>query len=324
MNAENILNNKNLDEGILQAAKLISSDIFGLFLRQGIDRCAFICQWLKANLIPHTVVNLAGKKHIIVKFNSKNYNPQFKMKTIVAHYDREERTEGANDNSAACFQLMYFAKSLSLLKTQHNIRIIFTDGEEAGSKGITEQGSFALGSGLKKLGMDKDDIFVFDMCGRGDCLIISQSGIYGRAKDRTQRLDELHTRACKYASLACPNQWISIPTAYSDNAGFVANGLTAQVITVLPRAEVDILLKHLPQNLKGLQNKSGSENEYLTGFQNELIDLIIKNKKPKADSPYKNIIPQTWQYMHTAQDTRDKLRPEAFVLTGRYLRALSN
>ena len=294
--------------------KLLNSDLFKAFLKKDLNRCDFISQWLSAHNVPHSIVNLAQKKHIIIKYPAQFYDKNFKMKTLTAHYDRAPDTQGANDNSASCFILMNFAKKLCSYTRPHNIKIIFTDGEEAGAAGLKEQGAYTLGTGLKKLKMDGDDIFVFDMCGRGDTLILSRSGIFGRDKAKTKRLDELHKRAGLLAQRACPNKWLSMLTAYSDNAGFIAAGLFAQVITVLPRKEAETLLHCLPKEKLTGQNKTA---------MGELTDMVIKNQKPPQGSPFEKIIPFTWQLMHTADDKIETLNSEAFILTEKYLTALA-
>lgn len=294
--------------------KLLNSDLFKAFLKKDLNRCDFISQWLSAHNVPHSIVNLAQKKHIIIKYPAQFYDKNFKMKTLTAHYDRAPDTQGANDNSASCFILMNFAKKLCSYTKPHNIKIIFTDGEEAGAAGLKEQGAYTLGTGLKKLKMDGDDIFVFDMCGRGDTLILSRSGIFGRDKAKTKRLDELHKRAGLLAQRACPNKWLSMLTAYSDNAGFIAAGLFAQVITVLPRKEAETLLHCLPKEKLTGQNKTA---------MGELTDMVIKNQKPPQGSPFEKIIPFTWQLMHTADDKIETLNSEAFTLTEKYLTALA-
>ena len=294
--------------------KLLNSDLFKAFLKKDLNRCDFISQWLSAHNVPHSIVNLAQKKHIIIKYPAQFYDKNFKMKTLTAHYDRAPDTQGANDNSASCFILMNFAKKLCSYTRPHNIKIIFTDGEEAGAAGLKEQGAYTLGTGLKKLKMDGDDIFVFDMCGRGDTLILSCSGIFGRDKAKTKRLDELHKRAGLLAQRACPNKWLSMLTAYSDNAGFIAAGLFAQVITVLPRKEAETLLHCLPKEKLTGQNKTA---------MGELTDMVIKNQKPPQGSPFEKIIPFTWQLMHTADDKIETLNSEAFTLTEKYLTALA-
>ena len=175
-----------------QAQAIIASPLFSAFLEPAADRCAFITARLAAQEIPYRTVTLQDKTHIVITYRQSAYNPRFKMKTLIAHYDRAAGTQGANDNSAACIQLLLFAQTLLHKQDAHNIRIIFTDGEEAGADGIKNQGAYRLGQGLRALSMQQDDIFVFDMCGSGDTLILSESGIYGRDTRKTAALSALH------------------------------------------------------------------------------------------------------------------------------------
>ena len=226
------------------------------------------------------------------------------MKTLIAHYDRAAGTQGANDNSAACIQLLLFAQTLLHKRDAHNIRIIFTDGEEAGADSIKNQGAYRLGQGLRALSMQRDDLFVFDMCGSGDTLILSESGIYGRDTRKTAALSALHRRCRIYADAACRGRWLSLPTAYSDNAGLISAGLTAQVITVLPREEAELLMRYMPRS-EALQRS------------------IITNAHVPPDSPLAAVIPQTWQRMHMPQDSLETLTPQAFILVDKMLRYLA-
>ena len=171
-----------------QAQAIIASPLFNAFLEPAADRRAFITERLAAQGIPYRTVTLQDKTHIVITYRQSSYNPRFKMKTLIAHYDRAAGTQGANDNSAACIQLLLFAQTLLHKRDAHNIRIIFTDGEEAGADGIKNQGAYRLGQGLRALSMQQDDIFVFDMCGSGDTLILSESGIYGRDTRKTAAL----------------------------------------------------------------------------------------------------------------------------------------
>ena len=287
-----------------QAQAIIASPLFSAFLEPAADRRAFITERLAAQGIPYRTVTLQDKTHIVITYRQSAYNPRFKMKTLIAHYDRAAGTQGANDNSAACIQLLLFAQTLLHKRDAHNIRIIFTDGEEAGTDGIKNQGSYRLGQGLRALSMQQDDIFVFDMCGSGDTLILSESGIYGRDKRKTAALSALHRRCCIYADAACRGRWLSLPTAYSDNAGLISAGLTAQVITVLPRAEAELLMRYMPRS-EALQR------------------CIITNAHVPPDSPLAAVIPQTWQRMHTPQDRLETLTPQAFILVDKMLRYLA-
>lgn len=287
-----------------QAQAIIASPLFNAFLEPAADRRAFITERLAAQGIPYRTVNLQDKTHIVITYRQSAYNPRFKMRTLIAHYDRAAGTQGANDNSAACIQLLLFAQTLLHKRDAHNIRIIFTDGEEAGADGIKNQGAYRLGQGLRALSMQQDDIFVFDMCGSGDTLILSESGIYGRDTRKTAALTALHRRCRIYADAACRGRWLSLPTAYSDNAGLISAGLTAQVITVLPRAEAELLMRYMPRS-EALQR------------------CIITNAHVPPDSPLAAVIPQTWQRMHTPQDSLDTLTPQAFILVDKMLRYLA-
>ena len=287
-----------------QAQAIIASPFFSAFLEPAADRRTFIAERLAAQGIPYRTVTLQDKTHIVITYRQSAYNPRFKMKTLIAHYDRAAGTQGANDNSAACVQLLLFAQTLLQKRDAHNIRIIFTDGEEAGADGIKNQGSYRLGQGLRALSMQQDDLFVFDMCGSGDTLILSESGIYGRDTRKTAALTALHRRCRIYADAACRGRWLSLPTAYSDNAGLISAGLTAQVITVLPRAEAELLMRYMPRS-EALQR------------------CIITNAHVPPDSPLAAVIPQTWQRMHTPQDRLETLTPQAFILVDKMLRYLA-
>ena len=287
-----------------QAQAIIASPFFSAFLEPAADRRTFITARLAAQGIPYRTVTLQDKTHIVITYRQSVYNPRFKMKTLIAHYDRAAGTQGANDNSAACIQLLLFAQTLLHKRDAHNIRIIFTDGEEAGTDGIKNQGAYRLGQGLRALSMQQDDIFVFDMCGNGDTLILSESGIYGRDTRKTAALSALHRRCRIYADAACRGRWLSLPTAYSDNAGLISAGLTAQVITVLPRAEAELLMRYMPRS-EALQRS------------------IITNAHVPPDSPLAAVIPQTWQRMHTPQDRLETLTPQAFILVDKILRYLA-
>lgn len=239
------------------------------------------------------------------------------MKTLVAHHDRAPNTPGANDNSAACFQLMLFADELqnnSAFKGQrltHNIRILFTDGEEAAGKyGILGQGSFRLGTGLKAIGEENEDMFVFDASGAGDTLVISTAGISSAESGSVgEKLANLHEKAIQIAKIISSENWIRLPTPFSDNAGFLAAGIPAQVITILPHEEATTLLTALTV---------GTEDQI-----NHINTSIILNSHGKEDDSAISSIPKTWQRMHTPLDTPDTLTPQAFTIIRKFLLELA-
>ena len=71
------------------------------FISLNCDRARFIQDYLKAGGLDSGIILLEGKNHIYVKFPAQHYNPMFRIKTVIAHYDRIGI--GANDNYAAVF-----------------------------------------------------------------------------------------------------------------------------------------------------------------------------------------------------------------------------
>lgn len=79
---------------------------FQQFLQQNCDRKQFILDILSDFGIKGHILSLDNSAHIIVRFPHDAYNPQFRMKTVLVHYDRVPGSPGANDNSAAVFQVL--------------------------------------------------------------------------------------------------------------------------------------------------------------------------------------------------------------------------
>lgn len=290
---------------------------FKAFLEPATDRLAYIDNWLSYYSIPHSIVTLAGKHHVIVKYPPEHYDPRFRRKTLVAHHDRVSGTAGANDNSAACFQLLQFAREMNTFEPfkgqsfAHNIRILFTDGEEAaGHNGIRGQGSYQLGMGLHHLGITDDDIFVFDATGCGDTLIVSTSGITeGNDTPLGDKLHTLHKKTIEIAKQVSPENWIRLLTPFSDNAGFLSAGIPAQVITILPHNEATELLMALTK---------GTEHEI-----QDIKHVILLNSSPLHNESHYNYIPSTWRRLHTSSDTISTLTKEAFQLIHSFLYELA-
>ena len=164
------------------------------------DRKSFIQNYLSANGVESSVLSIAGRQHIHVVFPTSAYSPLFRMKTIIAHYDRAGDSPGANDNSSSVMSIMNFALRLSQKKTFHNVRIFFTDGEElseyikddGGELYEIEQerksvknnpmllgkmGAFGLAALFKKLNIMNDDVYVFDCTGRGNLPVLGQTDL---------------------------------------------------------------------------------------------------------------------------------------------------
>lgn len=272
---------------------------FKQFISPDCDRKEFLEYWLRTMNVAFNEIQIEGKTHIYVHFPSSQYNPQFRIKTVLVHYDRHEGTPGANDNSAAVYQVVKWIARLCQRTRIHNIRIFFTDGEECGSSAQVEnQGAFSIAQLYRRLGITNDDVYVFDCCGRGDTLILSTAGKWSRCSESfRKRFDDLYERASEIARRAAPSRWMQLPVPYSDNAGFLATGIPAVAITVLPADEATAYFKTI-------QKDSSIAKE-----------AMIKHR---------NQFPLTWQYMHTTKDNEASLTPEAFAIMERYLDILAD
>ena len=252
------------------------------FIKPDCNRLNFIQNFLKQNDVETAVIPLEGKKHIYVKFPQNQYNPLFNIKTVVAHYDRFENSPGANDNSAAVYMLMLWAVKLSKQSDFHNVRLIFTDGEEACPDGVTSQGAFAIASLFKKLDI-KDDIFVFDCMGCGDVPVLCENKIPQKAGNAfIKKLTALENKAQRIIRTAGNGKWFCLPCNYSDNASFIAQGIPAVAITILPSSEVsDVLKNQTPKTWKNLHTQNDNiENLWESSFSlsMKIFDLLAQQK----------------------------------------------
>ena len=252
------------------------------FIKPDCNRLNFIQNFLKQNDVETAVIPLEGKKHIYVKFPQNQYNPLFNIKTVVAHYDRFENSPGANDNSAAVYMLMLWAVKLSRQFDFHNVRIIFTDGEEACPDGVTSQGAFAIASLFKKLDI-KDDIFVFDCMGCGNVPVLCENKIPQKAGNAfIKKLTALENKAQRIIRTAGNGKWFCLPCNYSDNASFIAQGIPAVAITVLPSSEVsDVLKNQTPKTWKNLHTQNDNiDNLWESSFSlsMKIFDLLAQQK----------------------------------------------
>lgn len=252
------------------------------FIKPDCNRLNFIQNFLKQNDVETAVIPLEEKKHIYVKFPQNQYNPLFNIKTVVAHYDRFENSPGANDNSAAVYMLMLWAVKLSSQYDFHNVRLIFTDGEEACPDGVTSQGAFAIASLFKKLDI-KDDIFVFDCMGCGDVPVLCENKIPQKAGNAfIKKLTALENKAQRIIRTAGNGKWFCLPCNYSDNASFIAQGIPAVAITILPSNEVsDVLKNQTPKTWKNLHTQNDNiENLWESSFSlsMKIFDLLAQQK----------------------------------------------
>ncbi len=249
------------------------------FIAPDCDRAAFIQNYLNQAGLDAPILSMEGKNHIYVKFPQNQYNSMFRIKTVIAHYDRIGI--GANDNSAAVFCLLQWASSL--VKTYshggfHNIRLIFTDGEEMGAGGVAEQGAFPLAQVFRRLGITNDDIFVFDCMGRGDVPILTQTLLPHKASCKfVKDFSSLEDRARNLLQISGNGKWFCLPCNYSDNASFIANGIPAVAITMLPSPEVNtVLMGGQPESWQRLHTPADNF-ESLTAQSFEIFYNILNN-----------------------------------------------
>ena len=288
---------------------------FQKFIAPDCDRRQFILDMLKDFGVPAVPLSLEGAHHILVKFPPTAYNPQYKMKTVLAHYDRVDTSPGANDNSAAVFQIIYWARRLLRFPGFHNVQIIFSDGEDmGGSEGVSEQGAFGIATKSRSLGLTQQDVYAFDCCGRGDFVILSQAG-KGKGSISFQRqFNSLVERTEDLIKSVAGRKWAPLPVPYSDNAGFLACGIPAVAITLLPAQEVVSYLRELKQHpgLQAAVMKSSQGQE-------------VGARKIKPLEPYQvqEKMPMTWRLLHTEYDNLASLTPESFPLMEALLDALA-
>lgn len=290
-------------------------DDFSGFIADDCDRFEYLKKLLADRCIPFTPLPLEGKNHICILFPKTSYSPRFRTKTVIVHYDRAEDTPGANDNSAAVFQVIEWASRLMYSGKTHNIRIILTDGEEIGgmaSPDSLNQGAFGIAQLFRKLGIINNDVFVLDGCGRGNTLLVSTAGKNSPGPITFRRaFDSLFKKTCTMAADAAPSHWISAPVPYSDNAGFLANGIPAVALTVLPQEEATLYLRNL-------QRDKNFEQLVMTHRVTEgAVDAAEENLLNEK-------LPLTWRMMHTPFDSKETLSKDAFSLIERFLEELTD
>jgi hypothetical protein len=229
---------------------------------------------------------------------------------LAAHYDRAPGSPGANDNSVAVFMLLKTAQKLRdrAANTAPWI-IILTDKEELQyGQSIREQGSYSLAEILRQGGLGAAQVFIFDACGTGDTLVIStatdrllrnEKGAGAQhARSAIQALRDQALSAARDLSL---DKVLLLPTPFSDDAGFLRAGLSAQTITVLPLTEASAFAS-------------------LVRSRPELAGALISREQ--AQGMEVSLIPETWRRLNGSGDTHYKLSPEHFDMVVRFAEQL--
>lgn len=275
---------------------------FSDFLQLDCNRKEFIQKRLSISGIKSSVLSIEGKNHIYVDFANHCYDFRYKLKTLVAHYDRVPGTAGANDNSSGVFALLEAAKKIAKLNSVHNVRLIFTDGEEDGRRGVVFQGAYSLAKKLHELNSDDGDIFVFDCVGRGDIPVICEIELPPKVDRNFARkyfslVNQTQSLVSKFSSM--PN--LVLPASFSDNAGFIANGIPAVAITMLPKDEVINYMSNLKR---------------IPGLKQSVMKRKLEDIPDKIAPEYilRESIPLTWRYFHTEYDRSTTLTLGSFKI----------
>lgn len=281
------------------------------FLQPDCNRKEFIQEKLLSYGINSSSIVIDGKSHIYVDFSKNNYNTRFKIKTLVAHYDRVPSSTGANDNTSGVFALIEAAKRLSTSDFVHNTRIIFTDGEEDGRFGVLEQGAFSLAKRLKELNSIDGEVFVFDCVGRGEVPVISEIE-FPKNVDVSfyRKYMNLISNTNSIISNYSPYNNMILPTSFSDNAGFIANGIPAVLITMLPKDEVANYMSNLKR---------------IPGLKESVLNRKLEDVPNKSQPEYilRESIPLTWKYFHTQYDNITTLTPVSFSIISKIIDEIS-
>jgi len=283
------------------------------FIAPDADRFGVLFNHIEKLDLNSVVIPIEGNRHFFIFPKGKNVKPStggsfpFRKESpviLTAHYDRVPGSPGANDNSAAVFQLLGAALQLGKQRADHWI-VIFTDKEELQKgEGIQSQGSFSLAKKLRGMGLINARIFNFDACGTGDTFIFSSTVDYLLEKNKRsgfhrvhQMIHRLREQAFDTAGRLRISKVLSVPVPFSDDAGFLQGGLPVQTITMLPANEaraVGVLLRNLPD------------------FADLLIFGLGKNTAARK------LVPETWHHLNSPLDTHLRLTPEHYARIVRF------
>lgn len=284
---------------------LFLSKEFAQFTKITCNRADFIINFLSETpYIKPAILPIAHFNHVYVTVTKNNNKITRDVKTIIAHYDRVPNTIGANDNSAAVFILLHYIKNIMCknLNSSCNLRIIFTDGEEAKENILDKNvpikmGSYPLVKLLEKVGIISEDIFVFDCMGRGTIPILQKVTLPNGVDSKfSSKFNLLYQKTQDILKKATDRNYKILPTGYSDNASFFACKIPCVNITMLPEVESN--------NYSDALNKNPDLAQYVTNKK----DFLSNN------NPLKKQLPKTWQIMHTMDDNIQNLTYESIAI----------
>jgi len=281
-------------------------------LVEGADRPALLQRQLKQAGVRSQLLELAGGRFLLAWPKQNRRDEACRQKIFTAHHDRVAGTPGALDNSAAILQLFNYLVSG---RPAVNTLVIFTDREELSGTAVEEQGSWVLGQAFAGMGYKKPLVFSLDVCGRGDTLLLSSAAetLRARVVELNPTEEDLHQHSAsavqqvaeevkqlsdglqRLLGSSLPVRRARVP--FGEDLGFLCAGQTALVLTVLPRAEY----------------------ESLTGFS---FDADTAAPLPPWASLRVPGIPDTWRYLHSAEDRPNLYTADAFALIAKTLDAL--
>jgi len=279
-------------------------DRFFDFIAPDADRFAVLFDHIRSLALNSIVVTVEGKRHFFIfpcgvnlKLSAGSSFPFRGESPVVlsAHYDRVDGSPGANDNSAAVFMLLKTALRLGELGIGEWM-IIFTDKEELQKgEGIHDQGAYSLAKKLCALGLENARVFNFDACGTGETFVISSTAEYLLEKNKrpglektSRRIKALREHMFAAAGRLSVRHLLSVPTPFSDDAGFMQGGIPSQTVTMLPSAEAAPFAS-------ALRNQSDLADAVITGAG---LD--------------RRLLPETWRCINGPRDTHLRLTPEHF------------
>lgn len=67
---------------------------FSEYLELKGNRADFIQSWLLKQRVSSDKIVIGGKSHVLVQFAPAAYNPQYRIKTVIAHHDRAGKVPG--------------------------------------------------------------------------------------------------------------------------------------------------------------------------------------------------------------------------------------